>query len=124
VNVTTMEKRRPVVVESPFAGDIHKNVAYARRCMRDSVSRGEAPFLPHLLYTQRVDGDGWAAEKKDSSDPGHWVSRRVGLEMAEAWRAVADATILYLDLGKTSGMALAETEALASGQKVEYRYLD
>lgn len=41
-----------VVVESPFAGDIQKNIEYARKCMADCLKRGEAPFASHLLYTQ------------------------------------------------------------------------
>ena len=38
-----------VIIESPYAGEIDKNTAYARRCMRDSLDRGEAPFASHLL---------------------------------------------------------------------------
>ena len=43
---------RLVIVESPYAGDIEANVAYARACLGDCLSRGEAPFACHLLYTQ------------------------------------------------------------------------
>src|ERR1019366_3199089 len=43
---------RLVIVESPYAGDIEANVAYARACVRDALARGEAPFVSHLLYTQ------------------------------------------------------------------------
>ena len=43
---------RLVIIESPYAGDIEKNVEYARACVRDSLSRGEAPIASHLLYTQ------------------------------------------------------------------------
>lgn len=43
---------RLVILESPYAGDVEKHVAYARACVRDSLSRGEAPIASHLLYTQ------------------------------------------------------------------------
>ena len=43
---------RLVIVESPYAGDIETNVKYARRCVKDSLMRGEAPIASHLLYTQ------------------------------------------------------------------------
>ena len=33
---------RLVILESPYAGDIERNVAYARACLRDSLLRGEA----------------------------------------------------------------------------------
>ena len=40
---------RRVIVESPYAGDIETNVAYARAALRDCLSRGEAPIASHLL---------------------------------------------------------------------------
>jgi len=43
---------RRVIVESPFAGNVERNVAFARACLRDCLMRGEAPFASHLLYTQ------------------------------------------------------------------------
>ena len=41
-----------VIIESPYAGDIKANIAYARRAVRDSLERGEFPIASHLLYTQ------------------------------------------------------------------------
>lgn len=41
---------RRVIVESPYAGDVIRNVEYARAAMRDCLQRGEAPFASHLLY--------------------------------------------------------------------------
>jgi hypothetical protein len=41
-----------VIIESPYAGEVEANVAYARACMRDSLGHGEAPIASHLLYTQ------------------------------------------------------------------------
>jgi hypothetical protein len=47
---------RRVIVESrmlaPTPGDIERNVAYARACIRDSLAHGKAPIALHLLYTQ------------------------------------------------------------------------
>lgn len=43
------------IIESPYAGDVEANVAYARDCMRDSILRGEVPFAGHLLFTQVLD---------------------------------------------------------------------
>ena len=43
---------RLVYVESPYAGDVERNVQYARACLADCLRRGEAPFASHLLYTQ------------------------------------------------------------------------
>lgn len=45
-----------VVIESPYAGDVERNLRYVRAAMRDCLLRGEAPFASHALYpAQRVD---------------------------------------------------------------------
>ena len=41
-----------VIIESPYAGETERNLAYARRCLRHSLSCGEAPLASHLLYPQ------------------------------------------------------------------------
>ena len=41
-----------VIIESPFAGDVDRNLRYARAAMRDCLLRGESPYASHLLYTQ------------------------------------------------------------------------
>lgn len=102
-----------VIIESPFAGSMINraiNQAYARRCMRDSCLRGEAPLASHLLYTQFLD-DGDPAE------------RRIGIEAGLAWGALADATVVYLDRGISSGMRLGIARAEAEHRPVLYRSL-
>lgn len=41
-----------VVIESPYAGDVTRNLRYARFCVKDCIRRGEAPIASHLLFTQ------------------------------------------------------------------------
>lgn len=99
-----------VIVESPYAGEIAANVAYARAAVRDCVLRGEAPIASHLLFTQ----DGIL----DDSD----LEQRA-IAAGLAWVAVADATIVYTDRGISRGMKqgiIAATRALIP---VEYRSL-
>jgi hypothetical protein len=90
-----------VYVASPFRGatpeETRQNIIYARLCMLDSLERGEAPYLSHLLYTQV-----WA----ESDD-----LRAAGLAAGTAWRRVSDYVALYIDLGVTDGMRLAELDA-------------
>ena len=46
-----------VLVESPFAGDVEKNLAFARACLHDCFIRGEAPFASHASqFTQKRSG--------------------------------------------------------------------
>lgn len=103
---------RRVILESPYAGDITANVAYARRALRDSLMRGEAPIASHLLYTQ-------PGVLRDH-DP---VERQHGIDAGLAWREVAQATVVYADRGISEGMQYGIAKAVASGIPVEYRYI-
>ena len=103
---------RLVILESPFAGDIDANVAYARACVRDSLARGEAPIASHLLYTQPgILDDSIAAE------------RALGIAAGLAWRAVAQASVVYVDRGISPGMRAGMDAAAVAGLPVELRSL-
>ena len=102
-----------VILESPYAGDTERNVAYARRCLRDSLLRGEAPIASHLLYTQ----DG-VLDDNDSSE------RQRGIDAGLAWLAAACASVVYVDLGISKGMAYGIAAAERAGLPVEYRKIE
>ena len=102
-----------VVVESPYAGGIEQNVAYARACLADCLRRGEAPFASHLLYTQPGVLDDTIPEE-----------RALGIEAGFAWGALARLVAVYVDLGITRGMALGIQRAKARGTSVEFRSLN
>lgn len=101
-----------VIIESPYAGNIGKNILYVRRCMLDCLKRGEAPFASHALYTQ----PGVLAD--DSPE-----ERTQGIEAGLAWGEKADATIVYTDLGTTPRMTLGIERAQKHGRPVEYRQI-
>ena len=99
---------RLVLLESPYAGDVSRNVKYAKLCMRDCLLRGEAPFASHLLYPQVLD---------DSNVE----ERGLGIEAGLAWGARAEATVVYTDLGVSPGMLLGVERAALAGRPVEHR---
>lgn len=104
---------RLVIIESPYAGDVEANIKYARACVRDSLLRGEAPIASHLLYTQPgVLKDGVPEE------------RQHGIDAGLAWRAVAEASVVYTDRGITPGMKYGIAAAEAAGLAVEYRSIE
>lgn len=105
-------KRRLVVLESPYAGDVVKNIAYARACMRDCLLRGEQPFASHLLYTQ-----------EGILDDGVPEERTLGIEAGFQWGRHADAVVVYTDLGISHGMQLGVQRAQKNGKTIEYRTL-
>ncbi len=93
-----------VIIESPFAAANGHTVAeheeYARRCMADSLSRGEAPLASHLLYTQPGILDDTDKEQ-----------RRLGMEAGYEWMRQAEIVAVYTDLGVSSGMEEGQTWA-------------
>lgn len=99
---------RLVIIESPYAGDVERNVSYGLRCLKDSLMRGEAPIASHLLYTLVL----------DDRDP---KQRSIGIDAGLAWRRVADASVVYEDYGISQGMAYGVAMALERGIPVEYR---
>ncbi len=88
---------RRVIVESPYAGrtdeETQCNIFYARMCLSECLERGEAPLASHLLYTQ----DGILDDK-------NLEERQLGISAGFAWREIAEATIVFTDLGISPGM--------------------
>lgn len=103
---------RRVVIESPYAGDVERNLRYLRACMRDCLLRGEAPFASHGLYTQ--------LGVLDDTVPSE---REHGIHAGFAWRHVSEATVVYTDLGITQGMEYGIAHAVGGQRPVEYRTL-
>ena len=103
-----------VIIESPYAAanghTVAEHEAYARRCMADSLARGEAPLASHLLYTGIL-ADG---------DPDE---RKRGMEAGFAWTAVAELVVLYADLGISHGMKVGEVTAMAHGIPIVTRHI-
>lgn len=101
-----------VVIESPYAGEVERNLAYARAAMRDSILRGEAPIASHLLYTQRG--------ILDDNDP---IERATGIEAGLVWSRHAEKAVFYIDLGWSGGMTAARSRHLDEGREIEERSL-
>lgn len=99
-----------VIIESPYAGNVEANLDYARVCLYDSLSRGEAPIASHLLYTQVLD-DKILAE------------RARGIDAGLAWAPVADFIAVYTDRGITPGMQLGIDAHIKAGRVLDMRRL-
>lgn len=107
----TIQMLLPVFLCSPFRGNRELHDSYLRDALRDSLSRGEAPFAPHALYPQVLD---------DSSE----AERQQGIEAGKRWLEMASKIVVYADLGVSDGM-LAEIELCRRlGMPVQYRALE
>lgn len=101
-----------VVIESPYAGDIERNLAYVRAAIRDSIMRGEAPVASHALYTQPgVLLDNIPAERELGMGIGWHIMRRASL------------VAVYIDLGWSSGMKRGVDAATLAGKNIVQRTL-
>jgi hypothetical protein len=101
-----------VIVESPYAGDIEKNLRYLRACMRDCLQRGETPYASHAFYTQP------GVLRDEVPEEREW-----GIQAGFAWREASEKTVVYTDLGTSRGMEYGIAHAMNLGHPVEYRQL-
>lgn len=102
-----------VIIESPYAGtpdEIKRNEYYARSAIKDCLNNGEIPFASHLLYTQA----GILDDKQSAQ-------RRLGIEAGLIMGTLCQKTVLYKDLGITTGMEEGIERAKLAGRDVEIR---
>lgn len=113
VSVAAPTKPR-VQLESPLGSKdpeiVKANVQYAKLCMLDCLSRGEAPFASHLLYTQVLDDN----KPED---------RKLGIEAGLAFTESCSKVVVYIDRGISAGMLQGIKRAQESGKAIEYRSL-
>lgn len=102
------------VIESPFSAPttdgLVRNVQYTMLAVRDSLSRGEAPYASHLFFTQMLD-DNDTTERQMGMDAGLTICRH------------AEQTAVYEDLGTSRGMEYGIEAAQKAGRAVVRRCL-
>lgn len=99
-----------VILESPYAGDVERNLRYLDACILDCVRRGESPYASHRMLTSAL---------KDSVP----ADRAKGIDAGFAWRPAAAKTVVYTDLGISGGMRFGIDHAKRLEQLIEYRRL-
>ena len=106
--MTEVKQKSFVIIESPYAGEVERNEVYARRCIMDSLIRGEVPFASHLLYTQVL----------DDTDP---PQRKLGMEAGFEVLRRSDYSVVYIDYGTSNGMKEGIIIAKEFGHEIIYR---
>lgn len=96
-----------IYVASPYAGDVKKNIDFAKRACRYVMEQGHAFFAPHLLYPQIL----------DDTDP---VERETGLRLGLRMLEVCDE--LWVCGDRISASMEAEIE-LAKQRGIPIRYV-
>jgi len=97
---------RLVVVESPYQGDVEKNLAYLDALLKDCLRKGFYPYASHRFFPGILD-DNIPSERK------------LGIEAGLAWGRRAFKTIVGTDLGISKGMQLGIDAAKVEGRDIE-----
>jgi len=87
------------MIESPYAGDISRNLLYAREALHWAIDEGVAPLCSHLLYTQVL----------DDSKP---IARAMAFQIHKALYNRIDEAWFFLDYGMSPGMTIAHDWAI------------
>ena len=99
-----------VIIESPYAGDVERNLRYLDTCIRHCIARNESPYASHKMLTTAL----------DDRDP---AQRAIGIETGLAWRRRADERLFYVDLGWSTGMKAAKDLYKSEGLSYKVRQI-
>ena len=98
---------RPIVyICSPYAGDVERNTAAARRYSRFAVEAGYIPIAPHLLFPQFLDDN-----KPKERELGLFFGNAILSKCAEMW--------VFGDL-ISEGMEVEIKRATWKGHRIRY----
>lgn len=107
-----------VIIESPFGttptgervtnAEMSRNMRYLKRCIKDSLALGEAPFASHGFYPLVL----------NDAEP---AERTQGIHAGFAWGEAAELVAVYSDHGRTAGMAAGMRAAESRGCEIVFR---
>ena len=107
---STVKMPRLVIIEAPFKDSPQIMTEYLKRCVRDTVQRGEAAMTSVAVYC--------LTGALDDLKPDE---RKTGIALGLAWYRAAQAAVCYVDYGISRGMAQGIEAAARAGIPVEYR---
>jgi len=95
-----------VVIESPYSGDIDRNIRYLALCGFDAaLLHDELAYASHAWMTQHPRAKGLFVSDYDPK----WdvLTRNQAIALSQRMRHLATMTVFYVDLGWSSGMMAA-----------------
>lgn len=99
------EPMQLVLIESPYAGDVDRNMRYLAACERWCLLHGRAPFASHRAYTQALDDN-------------DFFERKLGIEAGYEWGRLAEEVLFFVDYGASEGMRKAYRMWSSHGKKM------
>lgn len=126
---------RLCIIESPYAprpnSSTVDHIRYIRRCVLDSIERGEAPFAGHLLYTQVLDDRVPEQRKQGLQLASFWLEAAAQYQPKQSPYAsiilagdrppYSALVAVYTDYGLSSGMKAGISHAANLGLQIEFR---
>lgn len=97
----------PFMSEDPAKKDLLYR--YAKRAVKDSLNRGEAPLASHIFYYEFFNNNLIQTE------------RDMGFISQVSWIQNADLIVVYIDFGITQAMKAALDVAKLKNKRIEYR---
>lgn len=114
--------RKRVVIESPYGRNpdgskctpeqYARNERYLDRCIRHSLSLGEAPYASHGFFPKPGRLDDTIPEQREQ-----------GIDAGLTWGAVAELCAVYADHDVTEGMVRGIKRHQENGIPFTYRYI-
>ena len=104
---------RRIAIVSPYRGKravLRANVAYLHRCIKDVLTKGDAPYAAHA-YLPLVLDDTNAEEREQ------------GIQAGQAWLEQAELIAVYVDRGVSPGMQKDLAFARSKNIPIEIRSL-
>lgn len=115
--------RSVVFCESPYSGEIGRNVRYLKLAQLDCAARGELAYASHDSMTQHPAKAG-SMFVSDYDDQWNTFTRDQAIGASNAMRFLTSKTVFYTDLGWSSGMKAARVLCDNLGIPWEERTVD
>ena len=111
-----------VFIETPYSGDIDRNVRYLMLCGFDAAARHELGVSTHGSMTQHPACKSYFVPDGDAK----WdvMTREGAIQLGQALRVAAKKTVFYEDLGWSRGMKAGIEFCVKQGLEYEVRKLD
>lgn len=103
---------RPVIIESPLAGNVALHMRYLDACILDCVRRNETPYASHKILPGALD---------DLDPQERETGIQAGFEMAAILHQLGAPRVVYTDCGVSGGMLRGIKHAEGLDQLVEWR---
>ena len=111
-----------IYIASPYAGEVEKNIAFAKAACRYAMAEGHTPVAVHLLYPQLLD-DNDPAQRASGLTMGH----RVLAACDELWvcgECISTGMVLEITEAEKLGIPIREVSAeqIQGGFQMEQKY--